>query len=432
MLPGPPYAITSTASGAGSAAMYEIHDRPHGSDVGLRKNAVTEIEDVAGTPTGAGEDIADLARALRGGREQRRGLEITLDRAIPPDAGPGGVQRNPPIDADHVAARCGEILQERGGAGTEVNERNVRSTRERQRLAAVRLNVGAIVVRRETPDPAIEQLQRFSPGARLRGEIPADEIGKLAQQHVPGVWRLVHEPFRSGERATGSAFDRVTRERERRAGKTDERHVRRELATRQPDRVHDVPELSVHVERWQTLDSGSVANRLLDVRALSRGKTQAQTQRLEGQEDVGEYDRGIDTQAMDGLQRDGGGELGIMTEIEDGVALPELAVLRHVPTRLPHEPDWRDVGALPTARFKKPQAEGPRERSEWYRRPVSLDTSSRNGRADRRAPGRSRARTRLRARDRSPCTAPRPPCPPTGWRGRGCSDSPARTPCRSR
>src|SRR5438045_9341863 len=118
---------------------------------------------------------------------------------------------------------------------------------------------------------------------------------------VPGVGCLVHEPFRFGECATGSAFDRVTRERERRAGKTDERHVRRELATRQPDRLHHVPELSVHIERGQTLDVSCIAYRPLDLRAFSRGETQAQTQRLEGQEDVGEYDRGIDAQAMDGL-----------------------------------------------------------------------------------------------------------------------------------
>ena len=98
------------------------------------------------------------------------------------------------------------------------------------------------------------------------------------------------------------------------------------------------------------------------MRPLSLGETQPQPQRLERQQDVGEDDRRIDAQAMDGLQRDLGGELGIVTQIEDGMALPELAVLRHVPTRLPHEPDWCDVGALPTARFKKPQAEAPRER----------------------------------------------------------------------
>src|SRR3989441_2062836 len=197
MLPGPPYAITSTASreGGGSAAMHEIHDRPHGSDVRLGKNAVAEIEDVARPPTGSREDVADLTGTLRGGREQRRGLEIALDRAVS-NAGPRGIQRNPPVDANDVAARRGEVLEERRSTRAEVNQRNVRGARERQRLAAVRLHVRAIVVRRQASDPAVEQLQRLRPGARLRGEIAADEIGKLAQQQVPGVGCLVHELLR--------------------------------------------------------------------------------------------------------------------------------------------------------------------------------------------------------------------------------------------
>src|SRR5437879_3388614 len=178
MLPGPPYAITSTASR--SAAMDEIHDGAHGSDVGFRKDAMAEIEDVTGTPAGLGKDGADLTRPLRGWCEQCRGLEIALDRTVS-DAGPCGIERNAPVDADDVATSRGEVLQERGSAGAEVNERNVRGARERQRLAAVRLHVGAIVVGREASDPAVEELQRLRPGARLRGEIAADEIGKLAQ-----------------------------------------------------------------------------------------------------------------------------------------------------------------------------------------------------------------------------------------------------------
>src|SRR5207249_6837211 len=160
MLPGPPYAITSTATGGGSTAMDEIHDSAHGGDVGFRKDAMAEIEDVARTPTGLRKNCADLTRPLRGGCEQRRGLEIALDRTIS-DAGPCGIERNAPVDADDVATRCGEVLQERGGAGAEVNQRNLRGARERQRLPAVRLHVRAIVVRRETTDPAVEELQRL-------------------------------------------------------------------------------------------------------------------------------------------------------------------------------------------------------------------------------------------------------------------------------
>ena len=179
---------------------------------------------------------------------------------------------------------------------------------------------------------------------------------------MPGVRCLVHELLGLGECPAGSTFDGVTREREWRAGKTDERHVRGELAPRQSDRLHHIAELGVHVEGGQSLDIGGIADRAVDVRAFACREAQAEPQRLEGQQDVGECDRGIDAEARDGLQRDLGGELGIMAQVEDGMALPELAVLRHVPTRLPHEPDWSDVGALPPTRFKKPQAAGPRER----------------------------------------------------------------------
>src|SRR2546422_6602809 len=118
--------------------MDEIHDSPHGSDIRLGEHAVAEIEDVARTSTGAGEDVMDLTGALRGGREQCRRVEIALDRAIPaPDAGPGSVQRNAPVDADHVAAGCCEIFEKGGGAGAEVNHRNGRRIRERTRFPAM-------------------------------------------------------------------------------------------------------------------------------------------------------------------------------------------------------------------------------------------------------------------------------------------------------
>src|SRR6266481_5415971 len=90
MLPGPPYAMTSTA--ICSSAMDEIHDGTHGSDVGFRKNAVAEIEDVARTSPRAGEDVANLTGTFGRGCEQGDGLEVALDCTLS-DAGPRGIQR---------------------------------------------------------------------------------------------------------------------------------------------------------------------------------------------------------------------------------------------------------------------------------------------------------------------------------------------------
>src|SRR5258708_1414438 len=136
MLPGPPYAITSTATR--SAAMDEIYDGPHGGDIGFRKNAVAEIEDMTRTSPSPREDVADLPRTFGRGCEQGDWLEIALDCALS-DAGPRGVQRNPPVDADDVATSRGEVFQKRRGAGTEVNQRHLRGTPQCQRRAAVRV-----------------------------------------------------------------------------------------------------------------------------------------------------------------------------------------------------------------------------------------------------------------------------------------------------
>src|SRR2546427_12272572 len=106
--------------------MDEIHDSPHGRDVRLGEHAVPEIEDVARTSAGAGEDVTDLTGALRGGREQCRGVEIALDRAIPPpEAGPGGAQRNAPAPPDTAPPPSGETFGKSGGGAAGGKEGEV-------------------------------------------------------------------------------------------------------------------------------------------------------------------------------------------------------------------------------------------------------------------------------------------------------------------
>src|SRR6266513_1441141 len=160
--------------------MHEIHDRTHGRDVRFGQDAVAEVEDVTGPPTGPREDLPNLPRALGGRRQERDGLEVALDGTLA-DAGPGGIERHSPIDTDDVAAGGREVFEERRGPRAEVNYRNICGTRERERFPAVRLDVGAIVVGRETADPAIEHLQRLRTGARLGRQKLADEIRQSAQ-----------------------------------------------------------------------------------------------------------------------------------------------------------------------------------------------------------------------------------------------------------
>src|SRR5438876_7780405 len=110
MLPGPPYAMTSTA--ICSAAMDEFHHGAHGCDVRLGKDAVTEIEDVPRTSPRAGEDVANLSGTFGGGREQGGGFEIALDCARF-DAGPRGFRRTPRGPAAKRAASRADAYPQR-------------------------------------------------------------------------------------------------------------------------------------------------------------------------------------------------------------------------------------------------------------------------------------------------------------------------------
>src|SRR5439155_1493284 len=87
-----------------------------------------------------------------------------------------------------------------------------------------------------------------------------------------------------------------------------------------------------------------------DPRPFTRGERQAQSQRLERQQDVGEQDGGVDGEAADRLKRDLGGEVRRVAQLEQRVLLAQGAVLGEVAARLAHEPNRGGVDRLAPAR----------------------------------------------------------------------------------
>ena len=59
------------------------------------------------------------------------GIEIALHGPVGPDQVPGGVQIDPPIDADHVAAGLGHQRQQGRIAGREMDHRHAGSQARR-------------------------------------------------------------------------------------------------------------------------------------------------------------------------------------------------------------------------------------------------------------------------------------------------------------
>ena len=67
---------------------------------------------------------------------------------------------------------------------------------------------------------------------------------------------------------------------------------------------------------------------------------------IDGEHDVGEHHRRVDAVAADRLERHLGAELGLPADLEEAVALADLAVLGQRAAGLAHEPDRRALDVL--------------------------------------------------------------------------------------
>src|SRR5256886_6530163 len=137
-LSGPPYAINSTATPPPSAAMDPVHDALQRLDRRLRQHAVPEVEDVAGAARGPVEHVAHPLLELGERREQRRGIQVPLNRAVGADGVPRDVEGNAPVHADDVAAGAGEVGEKHGGVGAEMDHGDAGRVGPLERALAVR------------------------------------------------------------------------------------------------------------------------------------------------------------------------------------------------------------------------------------------------------------------------------------------------------
>ena len=147
------------------------------------KDAVAEVEDVAGPPAGTREDVERLGLDDLPRREQHGRVEVALHRPAGHPR-PAGVERDPPVEADHVAAGRRHLLEQGRGARAEVDRRHVDRGEDARR---VRCDVVAVVRGRERADPGVEQLDHVRARARLGGDVAGERLGQLLEQRVPDL-----------------------------------------------------------------------------------------------------------------------------------------------------------------------------------------------------------------------------------------------------
>ena len=153
-----------------------------------------------------------------------------------------------------------------------------------------------------------------------------------------------------------TTFDRVRGERKRRAAKSNQRDLMcrtAELFSDHPNRFEHVREPFARLEALQAIDVGFAANGIFNRRTFAAHEVEGNAHGFERQQEIREQDGGVDVDAANRLQRDDGSQLGRTTNIEQGMACPDFAVLGHVAPRLTHEPHRRAIHRLAPAGAQK-------------------------------------------------------------------------------
>src|SRR5205809_276128 len=118
--------------------------------------------------------------------------------------------------------------------------------------------------------------------------------------------------------------------RARMCGRPNVRHA--------PGRLEDERHRGVDVDPREVVDLSLAAQGAPDDGPLATRELEPDVERLDDQEDVGEQDRRVDAQTVDGLERDLRRRLRVPAELEKPEPLPHRTVLGQVTACLAHQP----------------------------------------------------------------------------------------------
>src|SRR5947209_172825 len=235
---GPPTAVKRTAVGRPSIFATPASSRPssrfvHETHEGaqlllsrLWKDSVAQVEDMAGTVSDSAQDVLRGGPPCIGRSKEGCRVEIPLDALIIANPPPCRVDRDPPIDADHVPSSRREGFEDPRGPGAERDARAPRLADFIEQAARERGHARVVVPRAQCTGPTVEDLEGLSAGIDLSPEVRRGPADEELHQRPPLHGMVLKEEFRRGEILRRTARDHIARHRERRAGEPNARSGR--------------------------------------------------------------------------------------------------------------------------------------------------------------------------------------------------------------
>ncbi len=144
----------------------------------------------------------------------------------------------------------------------------------------------------------------------------------------------------------GRPFDQVRRERERRTGEPDQRHVGVERTAEQAHRFQHVGHVALRLERRQCAHRRLIPHGRLDHRPDAVHDIEWDAGAEERRHDVGEENGSVERHAAQRLQRHLDRHLRALRYLDQRQAFTERAILGQDAACLTHEPDGCAIDGL--------------------------------------------------------------------------------------
>ena len=158
----------------------------YGLNRGVGDDAVAEVEDVAGSAGGVGEDFGDAGFEDLFGGEEGDGVEISLHGDGVVEGAPGLIEGRAPVEAEDIAAGLAHGGEERCGVDAEVDDGDAEGLDAADEFGCGREGVVAIVGDGERADPGIENLDDVGAGGYLLGGVVGEDGDELVHEDSPG------------------------------------------------------------------------------------------------------------------------------------------------------------------------------------------------------------------------------------------------------
>ena len=115
--------------------MHHFHDCLHVLNGRMLQDPVSEIEDMTGSAVGPTQNIEHAGLELREGRKEGDGIEIPLNSDVLPEQGPTIIERDAPVQADHITARLFHQRQKGRCIRPKMDDWHARSSCRRQNFS---------------------------------------------------------------------------------------------------------------------------------------------------------------------------------------------------------------------------------------------------------------------------------------------------------